>query len=85
MTKNTRLTKSKFKIALDCPTQLYFHQNPDLYDNQASENPFLEALAKGGFQVGELAKYLFVNDPQSAQNITIDLSTGKYYKQVIDN
>ncbi len=72
MTKNTRLTKSKFKIALDCPTQLYYHQNPDLYDNQASENPFLEALAKGGFQVGELAKYLFVNDPQSAQNITID-------------
>ena len=71
MSKNTRLTKSKFKIALECPTQLYYHQNPDLFDNQSDDNPFLEALAKGGFQVGELAKYLFVNDPQT-ENITID-------------
>lgn len=72
MSKNIRLTKSKFKIALECPTQLYYHQNPDLFDNQANDNPFLEALAKGGFQVGELAKYLFVNDPQTANQITID-------------
>jgi hypothetical protein len=52
------LTKSRFKLALQCPTKLYYTgkiQYPDLTEN----DPFMEALAEGGFQVGELAKCYF--------------------------
>lgn len=52
------LTKSRFKIALSCPTKLYYNDNPD-YENQKKEDKFLEALAEGGYQVGELAKYYY--------------------------
>ncbi len=50
------LTKSKFKTALECPTKLYYNQHPEKYSNAKLDDPFLEALAKGGFQVGELSK-----------------------------
>ncbi len=49
------LTKSKFKLALDCPTKLFYQGKKD-YKNNKLDNDFLKALAKGGFQVGELAK-----------------------------
>ena len=49
------LTKSRFKIALSCPTKLYYNDNGS-YENQKKEDKFLEALAEGGYQVGELAK-----------------------------
>src|SRR5258705_13536572 len=63
-------TKSRFRLALDCPTKLYYGANKDLYSNQQADDPFLMALAEGGFQVGELAKYMFCNDP-IAEDITI--------------
>ena len=50
------LTKSRFKSALECPTKLFYTSNDD-YANTMDENEFLMALAEGGFQVGELAKY----------------------------
>lgn len=50
------LTKSRFKLALECPTKLYYTSLPEKYSNSKLDDPFLEALAKGGFQVGELAK-----------------------------
>lgn len=49
-------TKSKFKLALDCPTKLYYEFHKDQYANSKLDDPFLEALAQGGFQVGALAK-----------------------------
>lgn len=49
-------TKSVFKIALSCPTKLYYARHPEWYANSNDENDFLAALAEGGFQVGELAK-----------------------------
>ncbi|MGY5851432.1 DUF2779 domain-containing protein [Salegentibacter sp. F14] len=49
------LTKSRFKLALDCPTKLYYTGKPQ-YENAADTNSFLEQLAKGGFQVEELAR-----------------------------
>lgn len=52
------LTKSRFKLALECPTKLYYQDRPDRYPNRKSEDEFLMALAEGGFQVGELAKCL---------------------------
>lgn len=56
-------TKSAFKIAMGCPTRLYYYYDSEKYANQDSENEFLQALAKGGFQVGALAKlYCGVGD-----------------------
>lgn len=52
-------TKSLHKKALECPTKLYYHSKPDEYDNKSLDDAFLRALAKGGFQVGELAKVYF--------------------------
>ncbi|WP_207652423.1 DUF2779 domain-containing protein [Desulfosporosinus sp. FKB] len=52
------LTKSRFKLALECPTKLFYANKPE-YVNQKIEDPFLLALADGGFQVGELAKCYF--------------------------
>ncbi|MDP3387106.1 MAG: DUF2779 domain-containing protein [Eubacteriales bacterium] len=52
------LTKSRFKLALECPTKLYYTGKKE-YANQNLEDPFLAALADGGYQVGELAKYYF--------------------------
>jgi hypothetical protein len=52
------LTKSRFKLAKECPTKLYYTGKPQ-YADQKIENAFLLALAEGGFQVGELAKQYF--------------------------
>tara|TARA_R110002033_G_C3890127_1_gene238775 strand:+ start:3632 stop:4366 length:735 start_codon:yes stop_codon:yes gene_type:complete len=49
------LTKSRFKLALECPNKLYYTKKAE-YANQKVDNSFLEALASGGFQVEELAK-----------------------------
>lgn len=49
-------TKSAFKIALECPRKLHYYRNPDIYANTDADDEFLQALAEGGFQVGELAK-----------------------------
>lgn len=55
MTTSPRyLTKSRFKMALECPTKLFYVGKPDYLDNSAGDS-FLEALAEGGYQVGALA------------------------------
>lgn len=52
------LTKSRFKLALECPTKLFYSGKQE-YPSTKTEDTFLEALAEGGFQVGELAKCYF--------------------------
>lgn len=52
------LTKSRFSLALQCPTKLDFADDPN-YANADLDNEFLLALAEGGHQVGALAKCLF--------------------------
>ncbi|MBR9979278.1 MAG: DUF2779 domain-containing protein, partial [Bacteroidetes bacterium] len=49
------LTKSRFKLACECPTKLWYTGKRD-YANQSLTDTFLAELAKGGYQVGELAK-----------------------------
>ncbi|MHA3126759.1 DUF2779 domain-containing protein [Legionella pneumophila] len=53
------LTKSKFKMALECPTKLWYYDRPDEYINKQDEDSFLKALAEGGAQVEALAKCYF--------------------------
>lgn len=52
------LTKSRFKLALTCPTKLFYTGKPH-YANANDGNDFLAMLADGGFQVGELAKLMY--------------------------
>ncbi|KPM31513.1 Hypothetical protein I595_2780 [Croceitalea dokdonensis DOKDO 023] len=52
------LTKSRFKLALDCPTKLYYTRNP-LYEDTSETDSFLQGLAQGGFQVEELVRLYF--------------------------
>ena len=49
------LTKSRFKLALECETKL-FYTNKKEYPDTKVDDPFMEALAEGGFQVEELAR-----------------------------
>ncbi len=50
------LTKSRFKLAVECPTKLFYTGKPKIYRDTKQEDSFLQMLAEGGYQVGELAK-----------------------------
>jgi hypothetical protein len=49
------LTKSLYALALEFPTKLYY-AGKEQYPNRKADNEYLDALARGGFQVGALAK-----------------------------
>ena len=53
------LTKSRFKLALECPTKLYYSKPSNGYFDKNQNNDFLQALADGGNQVGEIAKFKY--------------------------
>lgn len=53
------LTKSRYKLALECPTKLYYTGKENVYPSTKSDDIFLARLAEGGFQVGEMAKLCF--------------------------
>ncbi len=66
-------TKSRFKLALECPTKLYYASHPERYNNLQTDDDFLISLSKGGFQVGELAKIY--------RNVEHDLADIKGYEK----
>jgi len=70
LNKDRFLTKSRFKEGLECPTKLYYSKNPE-YQNNQLDDPFLESLAEGGYQVGELAKFL-ISDQPYIDDITVE-------------
>jgi hypothetical protein len=49
------LTKSRFKLAHECPTKLFYAGKKEFAD-QKSDDQFLKALADSGYQVGALAQ-----------------------------
>ena len=55
MDKPRYLTKSRFKLGMECPTKLFYTKKKEYLDSKMDDS-FLAALAEGGFQVGELAK-----------------------------
>lgn len=65
------LTKSRFKLALECPTKLHYAKRENGYRNRNEDNDFLAALADGGHQVGALAKFRYHDDP-IGQGITVE-------------
>lgn len=63
------LSKTRFKLALECPTKVFYSLD-GRYTNQKQDDEFLEALAKGGYQVGALAKLMFQAQDANAVEIT---------------
>ena len=55
--KNPRyLTKTRMKLGLECPKKLFYYGKEE-FETLNIGNEFLEALAEGGFQVEELARF----------------------------
>ena len=69
------LSKSRFKLGLECPNKLYF-TNDKTFANKKSDDTFLQSLAEGGFQVEELARLHYEN------GIFIDAESFEYEKAV---
>lgn len=66
--KRRYLTKSRFKLACECESKLFYTRKKE-YADQSADDPFMMELAKGGYQVGEIAKYYFTNN---ASEITVE-------------
>ena len=49
------LTKSRFKLGLECPNKLFYTGKKE-HPNKKQDDPFLLALADGGFQIEEYAR-----------------------------
>lgn len=52
------LTKSRFKLAVECPRKLFYTGKKEYLD-KSRDDSFLAALAEGGYQVGELGKLIY--------------------------
>ncbi|OYU79257.1 MAG: hypothetical protein CFE23_14815 [Flavobacterium sp. BFFFF1] len=65
------LTKSRFKLGLECPNKLFYTGKKE-YANKKQEDPFLLALAEGGFQIEEYARMHYPN------GVLIEGDDGKY-------
>lgn len=52
------LSKSRFKLGRECGNKLFYTGKAE-YINNKEQDSFMEALAEGGFQIGELAKLHF--------------------------
>jgi len=57
--KQRLFTKSAFKQAMTCPASLYYYHDREHYANQNCEDDFLQSLADGGNQVGDLARLYY--------------------------
>lgn len=80
MAKQRYLTKSRFKLAVECPRKLYYTGKKAIYQDTMAEDVFLEMLAEGGYQVGALAKLRYPEgieihetDHASAESATMTL------------
>jgi hypothetical protein len=74
MITNRYLTKSRFKLAVECPTKLFYTGKGKEYKDAMVEDDFLAMLAEGGYQVGELAKSIVTRGVSNCDwnEVTID-------------
>ena len=59
------LTKSRFALGMECPAKLYYNDRPKEYHSALCDDPFMAGLAEGGYQVGEYAKWMLCDHPQT--------------------
>lgn len=65
------LSKSDFKLAINCPTKLYYKKKH--YPNKNDQDEYLLHLARGGYMVGKLATLLYPDG--------IEVETGADYEK----
>ncbi|MGB2832936.1 MAG: DUF2779 domain-containing protein [Methylotenera sp.] len=77
------LTKSRFKLAVECPTKLFYSGKSNEYRDAMSEDAFMAMLAEGGYQVGELAKARYPNgiEIEGFDHQKVALKTQEYLQQ----
>lgn len=66
------LTKTRFKLACECPAKLYYTGRKE-YPDKKNTDPFMLSLAEGGFQVGELVKLYFPGGEEQRSAGTAEL------------
>jgi hypothetical protein len=82
------LTKSKFKTGLECPNKLFYIRKQDEYINNKVDDPFMAALAQGGFQVEALARMqypggIFINAEHKEYQKAADLTRTALHQENI--
>lgn len=77
-----RLSKSKFKLALQCPAKLNYAGVPG-YVNTMDTNEMLKGLAEGGHQVGKLAQWVYSKQAKE-QGIPFHEVEGKLEQQLLE-
>ena len=70
------LTKSRYKLGLECPTKLFYSNKKEEFANIKLDDPFLLALANGGFQVEALARLEYPD------GVLIEAHRGEYQKAI---
>ena len=80
------LSKSRFKLGLECPNKLFFTGKKE-YANKNVEDTFLMALAEGGFQVEELARLhypdgIFINSENNEYEKAFSLTREELKKRM---
>ncbi|MGO4921408.1 DUF2779 domain-containing protein [Maribacter spongiicola] len=81
------LSKSRFKLGLECPNKLFF-TSKTAYANQSADDSFLQALAKGGFQVEALARLhypegAFIDTKNYEYDLAVNLTKSQLEKDSI--
>ena len=81
------LSKSRYKLGLECPNKLFFTSKKE-YANQSADDSFLQALAKGGFQVEALARLhypegVFIDTENYEYDLAINLTKAQLEKDSI--
>ena len=76
------LSKSRFKLGLECPNKLFF-TNDKTFANKKASDSFLQSLAEGGFQVEALARLhypdgIFID----AEAFDYEKAVAKFYLQL---
>ncbi len=74
MATSRYLTKSRFKLAVECPRKLYY-TGKNQYLDKSRDDTFMAALAEGGYQVGELALLMYpggVTIDELAHQVALD-------------
>ena len=61
--KTSGLTKSKFSLGFECPAKLFYSRHSE-YHSILIDDPFMESLAEGGYQVGEYARWMLCDNPR---------------------
>ncbi|WP_127347509.1 DUF2779 domain-containing protein [Pseudidiomarina mangrovi] len=61
---NRYLSKSRFKLALECPAKLNY-TGDKAYVNTNDTNEMLKGLAEGGHQIGKLAQWIYAKQAEA--------------------